>query len=103
MPHMPSHQADASPSWQEPQTEWKGEEERRENMAECSGRDPEIFQLSKKTKSDVWPYFGFYKKAEGKLIEDDHRLQDMPKENSSERGKRIKPYESPLRPPPATF
>ncbi|XP_038860759.1 E3 SUMO-protein ligase ZBED1-like [Salvelinus namaycush] len=41
-------------------------------MAEGSDSALEIFQPSKRTKSEVWSYFGFYKSAEGNLIEDGH-------------------------------
>lgn len=44
----------------------------REGMAEGSDRAQEIFQPFKRTKSEVWSYFGFYKSPEGNLIEDGH-------------------------------
>ncbi|XP_070400048.1 E3 SUMO-protein ligase ZBED1-like [Nothobranchius furzeri] len=34
------------------------------------GSAQDIHQSSKKTKSEVWAYFGFLKNAEGQLIED---------------------------------
>jgi hypothetical protein len=42
------------------------------NMAEGSDSALEIFQPSKRTKSEVWSYFGFYKSPEGNLIKDGH-------------------------------
>jgi len=39
-------------------------------MAEGSDSARDIFQPSKRTKSEVWSYFGFYKSADGNLIED---------------------------------
>ena len=42
--------------------------------ASKGGRDgsgpPDIFPTSKRTKSAVWAYFGYYKNAQGQLVED---------------------------------
>ena len=32
----------------------------------------DIYQPSKRTNSEVWTYFGYYKNAEGQLIEDSY-------------------------------
>lgn len=54
-----------------------------EDMAE-GGRDTSdpqnIFPPSKRTKSEVWAYFGYYKNAQGQLVEDGSPVQELQKD-----------------------
>ncbi len=63
-----------------------------ENMTEGSDSAPEISQPSKRTKSEMWLYFGFYKSAEGNLIKDGHHAC----RTCYKKGQHFESYELPL-------
>jgi len=43
------------------------------SIAESADSRQDIFHPTKKTKSEVWAYLGFFKNAEGHLVEDNCR------------------------------
>ena len=57
-------------------------------MAESADRD--IFHPTKRTKSEVWAYFGFFKNAERQLMEDNYPVCRTCKKKVAAKGSKTK-------------
>jgi len=56
------------------------------SMAESTDSMQGIFHPTKRTKSEVWAYFGFFKNAEGQLVEDNYPVCRTCKKKVSAKG-----------------